>query len=433
MAIEIATLNNMIREAIDPRVQKVVSFPRIFMDRIVSNMSGIELIGQTYRTKVAVKSGLGARGGMRGAGGSLPTEGSPTYNRDMYIDLTRFYSRAEFDGPVLKLPNNEQIINTVNDCIQDALDAIPSIMESVYMGVNTSAIAKVASSANDGSTTTVTLDSDYLWPGTRRMWTGMYVDILSAITGIGATERCGSKQVTVASDTTFTISESSTTVADGDYVFFDDSSGTSIDVAPMGIAAIVDGPDSYHSNYYIDDKESITATKTVQGINTSSASYAYCRAQVLGSTSQADRYLDRELIARAALLVYTGRKKAVDSNWMLMSSPETQLGYGMRLAREGIRWFDARKEVDGVPAVDEVINGSKVEWLAPYTCGRGVLYGLHKPSLVHKQLAGVHPIGNGQFKQVEGYDKLRKDYAAYAQLGFLDRGLHFVVRHLTEM
>lgn len=410
-----------------------------FYEEFLRNGDGIVPVktsgGTGFKTQLALKTGKawGAKAG--GAGTAMPTAHASSGTQDPYIVLTRMYSRAQFDRPLMFLQDDAQILGFVADAVADAKSNLSAIMDAYYLGVQSNALCKIASISNDGATSTVTVDHDELWPGTRRLRDGMYIDINTSIVGFGTgTERVADAKITVASDTTFTYAAAGTaSVADGDFVFIADSSGSQVDEKPLGILSIIDGPDASDSNHWIDDDYSIAVSKTIQGY--AGATYPVWRAQVFGNNGTL-RLLDKTLLRQTATTVgqKIGSSNFIASEYLLCSSAELYDGYATRADAEQMpttQWTSQASIVHGVPKVKIAINQQPIDWITPFGMSKQTLLGIHRPSLVLKELRGIHTLTDG-WEKAENYDIMQMDLGVYNQLGCKDRRPNFKINDLTE-
>ncbi|MFA4972108.1 MAG: hypothetical protein WC683_05810 [bacterium] len=439
--IYITAVNEVTKEEIWPNVVDESTIPKFFLGMINEDSSDIyagrasgtpkqtqSVGGDSYYTRIKIKTQKAGGMGPRGHGQALPTARLAAWT-ETQINLARLYTRAEYDGPVNKLANPVQVVDAVQDAANDLRDNIQYMRNAMYTGNSNDAIGLHDSTAGSADTTTLHMQLDEWWPGTGRLRQGLYIDSYNGVTGYG-TGTQGINSAYISAITSATVCTSSATIASdrGDYIMFEDGNGSLIDSAVQGIGALVDGPQSSDGTTW--NTGGGQANTTCQGIDGTSLAYWQSTVHDNGGT---DRYLDGDLIedmGQAIVRKCGGENLFEKGGYILFSCPELRTRFRKDESRD-VSWVNKTRVVAGVKVVDQLVNGVEVPWVTDIMCGAQCLYFLHIPDFVVKGLP-METMDNPPWQRVQGYDYYRMEVKKYDQLGIRRRDTHGVIRNLTQ-
>jgi len=415
-----SAIRTTLLQAVMKPLQDETMQPLWFLDKIVPDMEGLHDIGGTqYRHYLKIKVGKAGGLGMRGSDGTLPSHTNPSYT-EIYFDLARFYATADIDRMIRHIKDANRVVDTVVQSAKDIRDGIRYQLNAQFLGDDTAAIARIASTHT--ASATVTCADDGRFPGTRRLRTSVGIDSYNDAVGYG-TDTIGATALTVssvASRTTFVASASVATADASDYIYWTNSSGTYIDAIPMGITAIVDGPLS---------SDGATYTYLEDLFAGDASAYPMWRAYV-SDNGGTNRYLDSELIEDANFQRELNANVKAGKGDVLLSQGEILLRFRKDEGRDH-DWVNKTRITAGVKVVDAMVNGEVIPWVTDPMVGKGTLFCLRASDLVYKGTP-MEVLDSEGWKRVENKDAMRMQVGQYAGLGCKRRCSHFVIRDLGE-
>lgn len=419
--VDISAVNDVLLEDILPTVVNETNSPKMFLDKVLPDATKIEGIGSdTYITRIKIKTAKASGGGPRGANQTLPPHTNASWD-ETQVYLCRWYSTAEYDGPVGHISDVHKVVDGITDAVADVKDMLKYEQQASFAGNGNDALAEIASNSSN----TYTCTDDEFWPGTRRLRVGMAVDSFDDVAGYGTGGIGMDNDVitSIPSKTTF-VTTTYTTAADADYVFFADGSGTQVDNSPTGIAQIIDGP---YSGTNWETSGPGQDNTTFQGIVGSTDTWWQSYVDYNPTT----RYLDEELLEDCAdgIKLKCGDQDILDKgDYMLYSAPEVVSRWRKDQSRDH-QWVNKKEILAGVKIVKTMVNGEEIPWVEDLMCGSLVVYMINAKDLVYKSLP-MEMMDEAGFVRLENYDKYRMQFKQYSQLGARRRDTHGKIRQL---
>ena len=423
--INIDAINEILLEEILPTVSDETNSPKMLLNKVIADATDIRSVGgDSYKTRIKIKLSKASGGGPRGENQDLPPHTNAKWD-ETDITLCRWYATGQYDGPTKNIKDTNEVVDAITDAVVDVKDMLQYQQQASFAGNGNEALAGIV----DNSSTTYTLIDNEFWPGARRLRTSMLIDSFDGPDGFGSdTIGLNSEALaTIPTKTTITLA-STTGSQNGDFIYFEDGSGSKVDNSPGGIGQIVDGP--YTGTTW--EETATTAgpgqsNKSLQSIDGSSVT----SWQSYVSYNATTRFLDEELLEGTAdgIKLKSGDQDIIDKgDYMLYSSPEVFSRWRIDQSRDH-QWVNKTEVIAGVKVVKTMVNGETMPWVEDLMCGSLILYMLNAKDLVFKSLPMEMMDAEG-FRRLENKDQYRIQFKQYSQFGARRRNTHGKIRQL---